>query len=237
MQQSELQHPVRIWLDRPDAPVPAPDRLAPLLPPECGYSAFERSPDGRLITADREGSDHIWGFALLTPDGSVQEWCAQDHRYVGNARWSPDGSAIAFSAAEDSEGTISGLYMLERADDTIRRVAGVGYHKIFGWCPDNRLLFVVDDVDGAYVLSLVDRTGTVRRHLCRLNAGDLGGEIDPAWPAWSPDGRLLAVSSIPEGSEHSVLEFYAPDGELQNRVEWPQEAFVRIDDLQWQPLK
>jgi len=52
-------------------------------------------------------------------------------RAVVSPQWSPDGSAISFRAAESSEGTVSGLYVLERPSATIRRVGSIGCHDIF----------------------------------------------------------------------------------------------------------
>jgi Tol biopolymer transport system component len=234
-QRTGLYTPYRVWLDRLDEPIAAADRLQPLLPPECGYRASARSPGGRLIAAVREGIEDVFGFALLTPDGAVQELCAREYAYVVNPTWSPDGTAIAFCATDIGEGATTGLDVFERATRVIRRLGGVGYHHLFSWCPDSERLYVIDDADAGCTLYLVGRDGGERRHLCVLNEGDPSGEMDPASPAWSPDGRRLAVSTIPGGQAYSVIDLFTTAGLAVGRVAWPDAALLRIDDLGWQP--
>jgi Tol biopolymer transport system component len=217
-------------------PVPAPDRLRLLLPSSSAYRAVDPSPHGHLLTALREGTEDIFGFALLTLDGTVHELCAREYRYVVNPIWSPRGDAIAFTAAEDEEGTVSGLYVLERSNGAIQRLSGVGYDDIFAWCPDGSRLCVVEETeDGADALWIVVRKGGERWHICNLMEGDTGGEMSPAWPAWSPDGTVLAVSTLPKREEYSVVDFYTATAQFVKRIAWPDAALVRIDDLHWQP--
>jgi hypothetical protein len=75
---------------------------------------------------------------------------------------------------------VSVLGRLERPSGTIRRAGSIGYHDHFDWCPDRSRLFVVDDVDAVYALSIVDHDGAARRHVRNLNTGDEGGLIDLA---------------------------------------------------------
>ncbi|MGH2347470.1 MAG: hypothetical protein ACRDG4_19765 [Chloroflexota bacterium] len=87
-----------------------------------------------------------------------------------------------------------------------------------------------------YPLYIVARDGKERQHLLNLNLGDESGEIAPPWPAWSPDGQLLAVSTIPEGQENSEIHFYTASGMFVRRIAWPDAALVHIDDLAWRPI-
>lgn len=90
----------------------------------------------------------------------MQELCAREHRYVTNPIRSPDGTAIAFSAAEDEEGTISGLYVLERGNGAIRRLGSVGYQDIFGWHPHSAWLHVVDETEAGIPMDpLISQAG------------------------------------------------------------------------------
>jgi dipeptidyl aminopeptidase/acylaminoacyl peptidase len=163
----------------------------------AGTAASGAQPARRyLVTARGVGSPPLAVVEILDQSGRVE-------RVVGHpgftqslgARWSPDGSMLAWIGRDPRDGGRHDGLNVERADGSGRRVlalTGCGDHCIafsFAWSPDSRSLAVAGSGAGIQRL-LVISAGTGRTV-----------KIDPAVkpPAyvnyfvigWSPDGRSI----------------------------------------------
>ena len=99
-----------------------------------------------------------------------------------SARWSPDGSWIAFIAQETEREEI---YLIRPDGQGLHRLTDTGYDVFqFEWSPSGRQLAVVFNREGAFNLSLVDiETGSV----IDLRTGP-GMHSNPNW---APNGAFL----------------------------------------------
>ncbi len=140
--------------------------------------------------------DHPDQFHLLDATGAYIRQLTHDTLPKAQPMWSPDGQHIAF-ISEDQ--TTSSLYVMQVDGSELQYVADIfPVDGRFAWSPDSQRLAYVGLEEGGFwaALAIVSRDGTDRRHLARLNTGDDSGEIHPATPVWSADGRQLAFSSF-----------------------------------------
>lgn len=121
--------------------------------------------------------------------------------------WSPDGQFLAFF-----DGLSLGVRIFEMAsgaDSLFESHSGM----VGEWSPDSRQLIYLDYLSGeAQPYVVVYRVDVETRQSQRL----FGGESDPvdySVPAWSPDGKELAVALRPlSGSPSKQLWIMRPDG-------------------------
>ena len=155
------------------------------------------SPDGRLIafTSSRAGG----GIYVVKPNGKGMRRLF--HGASANVDWSPDSRRIAFQGAH-------GIYVIpSRGGRPQRILKGGGRFSLPAWAPDAGTLAVVkverDLTSGIYT---VRADGSGLRRLLPPSVP----RSDPKWsivaasetaPAWSPDGRRLAVQT---GDGHIV---------------------------------
>lgn len=139
------------------------------------------SPDGStLVFQSNHESTGIFPFRLYTLDLATLEVEAFFHAATGSddgPRWSPDGSAVAFSSSRS--GT-SSLYVADVASGTLRQVTDDEGSDISpSWSPEgDRLVFQSDRVleDGGV-------------HVVDLRSGRLSYRGEGRTPVWSPTDR------------------------------------------------
>jgi len=205
-----------------------------------GYNQVYLSPDRLLFAVTSLADEGLFGFWLVTTTGERVAACAPLHKYVGAPTWSPDGTWIAFTAipmAEaDDEDARSSLFVLEWATGVVAHVCSAidTERYLFAWAPDSWHLVAVRDTGAYAAVFVVERDGTGLRHILDLNVGDESGEVRSAKPAWSPDGRYLAVSTL-AGEEAFEIVMFTADGQRRRTLAWSIPVLARIDDLTWRP--
>jgi Tol biopolymer transport system component len=140
---------------------------------------------------------------------STQRLYADPYNYLSFARWSPDGTQIAFIKTPDSQTpfTVGELWVMKADGSNPRKLADVdtGHGYAANWSPDGeRLAFVVrenpeDESANQNSESLISNVYTVEvksgkwHQVTRLTNGR------SETPLWSPDGNTLAFNVVVNG--------------------------------------
>lgn len=149
------------------------------------------SVDGRLIafTSNRDGRNRIWLRQMA--DGNEVPLTSGTND--GNARFSPDGSALLFTRAETGHNSLYRIPVLGGEPRRIIQNAESGE-----WSPDGKqIVFVRLELKGQFQNSLLytaKADGTNVQMLSRVEKKTL------RWPRWSPDGNRLVASAPPRGN-------------------------------------
>lgn len=180
--------------------------------------AFEPavSPDGRRIAfvSTRDGNPEVY---VMGADGSapqrVTDWRRDDMAPV----WSPDGTRIALLRREQGGERVFVIALPEGGAPSERRLVITGEgekvkHAEVVWSPDGtRVAYAVHRPKQAPHVAVTEVAGG------RTRVASPPG-LHATMPAWSPDGRFLAVTGT-EG-DPEALDVYA----------------VRVDDGAWARL-
>jgi len=138
------------------------------------------SPDGHWLAfaSNRDGEDEAKAKAqlyVMPADGGDPRKLTDGDESVEAIAWSPDSTRIAFARR------VRGLAYIEEDD---RKRAPRRFTRVFykldsvGWIGDRRKHLFIVDVDGGDVRQLTD------------------GECENDAPAWSPDGKQIAFTSM-----------------------------------------
>ena len=150
-----------------------------------------------------QGSE-LW---LARRDGNHAEPLHVDpFNYISFARYSPDGSQIAFIKIPDTQTpfTVGELWVMERDSSDVRKLAeaDAGHGYAANWSPDGeRLAFVVREnpederadrlsealVSNIYVIDVISED------LLQVTSLE-NGRVET--PVWSPDGNTLAFNMV-----------------------------------------
>src|SRR5256885_5813617 len=203
------------------APTPAPRAVTvtdlfrlrevadPQLSPDGGWVAYT------VTKADSIEDKHSGAVWMTSWDGARTLRLTNSKEGESAPRWSPDGRWLAFLSGREDEHTQ--LWLLDRAGGEGRKLTSFAADvEDYVWAPDGkRLAAVVGDADTAKPKTpapiVIDRfqfkqdeigyLGKERRHLYLIDVETGKGTIltpgpyDQLLPAWSPDGRSLAVVS------------------------------------------
>ena len=163
--------------------------LDPALSPDARFIAYAAGTAAQMRIYVRPVSG---GDAVMISGASVRH-----HRWP---RWSPDGSQVAFLAAEGDRGDVRGRVFVVPSLGGARRLIGDGlsYYSTPTWSPDGKQIaypfgdsIFIHDVQRSSSRSLA-----VRPRARRASARSLAGSI---WAihslAWSPDGTRFAFVS------------------------------------------
>jgi Tol biopolymer transport system component/DNA-binding winged helix-turn-helix (wHTH) protein len=192
------------------------------------------SPDGKLfayILIDTEGRHSLW---LGHVDGGepIQLRSPAELIYVG-LTFAPDGSNLYFTAIKDysSDGTLYKIRVLggvaEKVRDNVRnRITFSRDGKQFAFIRN-------DDAHGRSVLVIAETKGTAQREIAS-RPDDLS--FSRHSPSWSPDGSMIAVAALNNGSQRDCEVFVVnvADGSIRQlsgkgwkqirRTEWMNDS-------------
>src|SRR5579871_3119817 len=145
---------------------------------------------------------------LMNPDGTNQRRLTTD-KDAGLCAWSPDGSKLAFSSNRDGKYCI---YVVNRDGSNIHRLTEGPSEDCPNWSADGKQIAYEGMTDGIWHVHVVNADGTGRRSLTE-------GKSHARWPAWSPDGDVIAYVGYGQGADQGIAEIYMmqPDGKMATR--------------------
>ncbi len=126
--------------------------------------------DSTHLTATRqlpkETRARIW---IVQRDGTSPTWLSEKGRHDQQARWAPDGTAIAFLSRPAGAGTLNSLWIMQADGLGKFQPAARPYANGLAWSPDGQqIVFMRGSAIGANAgLWLVNRDGSGMRQLAR----------------------------------------------------------------------
>ena len=181
------------------------------------------SPDGKLIAF--ASSRWYGGICLIRPDGTGLRQIFRGN--ASNVDWSPDGRWIAFQGGD-------GIYVIRRHGGRPKRILRGKRFTLPAWSPNGReLAIVADEPDLTEAIYAVRPDGTGLHRLLppfvpRSDAQWSFVAASETRPAWSPDGREIAVQvgsgrivavDVADGRRRTIADggyepAWSPDGRL-----------------------
>ena len=145
-----------------------------------GAPSWSRDGKHILFSVGRDTA-HLYA---IEPSGGGQRELAT---YLGNgAALSPDGKSIAYTAGTFPNATSS----ISALDGSNARALTTAPAFNFAWSPNGKqLAYTLLGADRKVEVWVVNADGSAPRRLMENDANEGG----PQWPAWSPDGKRLAV--------------------------------------------
>ncbi len=177
------------------------------------------SPDGKTLAFSWK--KHIWTVPLQggEPTQVTQESGVEDEAPA----WSGNGDEIAFARTTQNEANLESgahvrdIWVVNVRDGTGRNLTRGGEFggiaPAWSWAPSGRIAFQRSRPErrSRQAIWVMDGNGAGQRSL----TGDVPGSQQ--WPAWSPDGSMLAFV-ITQTSDRCVIQLAAADGELRGRL-------------------
>ncbi|MEV7035043.1 amidohydrolase family protein [Streptomyces sp. NPDC093272] len=143
------------------------------------------SPDGRSVAF--RALNALW----VLRDGERPRRIAGDGYWNASPDWSPDGRSLVY--ASDRAGTAN-LWRHDLTTGARERLTDLPNAQLAPrWSPDGTRIAYQDEAGATWVLTVAD--GSVTKVVQEL--------YQPGPPAWSPDGRLIALAAVAPYSRRS----------------------------------
>ena len=142
------------------------------------------SPDDKQLVSWHHGGTAEFGVWVHSIDGTGREWLAKG----GSARWSRDGSQMAFAWQHK-------LRLIDLASDELYVHLDLQFQEnlvAFDWSPDDQQIAFVNrrPTENTRKLFLVNtRDNAPEAQVVPIPGGRLGSHL-----SWSPDGKQLAIA-------------------------------------------
>jgi TolB protein len=164
------------------------------------------SPDGRRIAFASDRGGNGFDLYVMEADGSNVVRLTHD----GSSRtpaWSPDGKKVAFSSVRDGQFGIYVLTLDGNLDSPMHLGHDRGWNSDPAWSPDGARIAFTSDWRAFDILYDVYVMGSDGSEVTPLLEGPFAWQDGPTFffqPAWSPDGRKIAVVTC----EAKMLDCY-----------------------------
>ncbi len=193
---------------------------------EASNFAPSWAPDGSRIgfVSTRDGNAEIY---VMNADGSGQTRLTRNSTVDNSPAWSPDGRRIVFASNRAATG-ITRLFIMDPAGNDLRQLTNDTLNFVNNefhptWSPDGSTVAFVTERNlpvGNSEIYAVDADGANVRRITHNRVID-------DWPAWSPDGRQIALARGPSAYRPEIFVI-TPSGGAARKVTGGTLRFVRI---------
>jgi dipeptidyl aminopeptidase/acylaminoacyl peptidase len=159
--------------------------------PGISASHLAFSPDGQWVAYTSFPDGDLWRSKV---DGTEKMQLTSSPIKADSARWSPDGTQIAFTASLPRG--VSNIYVIPSMGGLAERLLPSDHIQVdVGWSPDGKSLVFGAVLDPKAGISVVD--------LDSRRVSTLPGSEGLYSPRWSPDGRYISGTTV--GSQKLML--------------------------------
>jgi eukaryotic-like serine/threonine-protein kinase len=170
------------------------------------------SPDGKYIAyvANEGAEKNVW-IRQVNADSGVKVLSGATTDYVGLS-FSPDGTYLYFSRTDEGNTALGSLYRVPALGGTVRKIAS-NIDTAVTFSPDGkRIAFGREDQSFTTMhIVLIDPDGSNEKVLATVE----DSAFPTFTPAWSPDGRTIAVTAGSTSKGESLLAVNAADGTVR----------------------